>query len=493
MNAQPSPETLYAFLDQAGQFFEQALRASPAARRYLEARGLDAERIALFRVGYAPPGNALLKALGTDEHTRRLLHLTGLAPLQPGRVTAYDRFRNRLMFPIRDLRGRIQGFGGRRLDEKDQPKYINSSDQVVFRKGQTVYGLHERRLQGLEAGQAVVVEGYTDVIGLAQAGFPGAVAPLGTAITPAHFSWLFDQGFSQITICFDGDSAGRQAAWRGLERVLPQLRDSCPIRFAFLPNGQDPDDYVRRNGVEAFKTEILGNSLSTAAFIVRYQTEAPPVALRLDSCESRAALSERVGPIYAQLPPHSACRDALVAILGKAVGLPAERIVRHFPQTPRPASNAARMPRSPIELLLRLLIRKPALAETAGSCPDLSGLDDEGAGLLQRLLARALAQPDIPSHALLAETAEFADRRMMMRLLHPENGGKTDLLETRMSEKEIAREFCDGLRLLGERAEVKRRIARSIAQIDQRAPLPAPATRKAEPADSGTATHERRA
>ena len=491
MNAQPSAETLYAFLDKAGQYFEQALRASPAARQYLEARGLDAERVALFRIGYAPPGNALLQALGTDEHSRQLLHLTGLAPLKSGRLTAYDRFRNRLMFPIRDLRGRIQGFGGRRLDEKDQPKYINSSDQVVFRKGQTVYGLYERRLQGLEAEPAVVVEGYTDVIGLAQAGFGGAVAPLGTAMTPAHFSWLFEQGFSQITICFDGDDAGRLAAWRALERVLPELRDTCPIRFAFLPEGQDPDDYVRRNGVEAFRKEILESSLSTAEFIVRYQTGAPPMPLRLDSCESRAALSERVGPLYAQLPLDSTCRDELLAVLEPAVGLPAERIVKHFPQRPRQARTAARMPRSPVELLLRLLIRKPALAETAGASPDLSGLDDEDAGLLQRLLARARAQPDIPSHALLAEAAEIADRHLMTRLLHPGNGGGTDLLESRMSEEEIAREFCDGLRVLGERAELQRRIARNMAQFGKCPPAQVPPARQAQHAQSGIATHEK--
>ena len=210
------------------------------------------------------------------------------------------------MFPIRDCCGRIQGFGGRVFGADESApgkKYLNSSDQLAFRKGQTVYGLYERSQAAVDSSEIVVVEGYMDVIGLDQHGFPGAVAPLGTAITPAQFDWLFSQGMSAITLCFDGDSAGRAAAWRGFVRLLPDLIGAREIRFALLPDGQDPEDYIGQYGVDAFRDRVLGRCLSAGQFVVQQCADGLP----LDSVESKGMLADRVRQHYWNVPSGSAC------------------------------------------------------------------------------------------------------------------------------------------------------------------------------------------
>ena len=218
---------------------------------YLKGRGLDAPIIERFRIGYAPDSwNEILRRFGATDEARRALLAGGLiiereAP-RAGSDPWYDRFRDRIMFPIRDPRGRVLGFGGR-LMGAGEPKYLNSPETVLFRKGQELYGLHEIRLARTNLKRLVIVEGYMDVVRLHQADIAYAVATLGTATTPEHLKRVF-RLVNEVVFAFDGDRAGRGAAWRALQNVLPELREGREVRFLFLPDGQDPDSLVGREG-----------------------------------------------------------------------------------------------------------------------------------------------------------------------------------------------------------------------------------------------------
>lgn len=279
---QPTDSPLYPLLDAASEFYRQALRSHPtrkAAVDYLKGRGLSGEIARDFCLGFAPPGwDNLLKHLGADTLQQKVMIDAGLLIENAESGKRYDRFRDRVMFPIRDSRGRIIAFGGRVLGD-DKPKYLNSPETPVFHKGQELYGLYEARKHNRNLDEIIVVEGYMDVIALAQQGLRNAVATLGTATSEEHLKRLF-RVVPSVLFCFDGDQAGRKAAWRALESTLSNLQDGRRARFLFLPEGEDPDSLVRAEGTDAFKARINQHAQPLADyFFEQLGAEADPRSL----------------------------------------------------------------------------------------------------------------------------------------------------------------------------------------------------------------------
>ena len=310
--------TLSETLAKAAEHYRKQLKASPRAVDYLKARGLSGEIAARFGLGYAPEGwRALASAF--PRYDDPLLEESGLVISQAAEGAddadhkRYDRFRDRIMFPIRSVQGEVIGFGGRVLD-KGEPKYLNSPETPVFSKGRELYGLHEAR-QGLrQRGYALVVEGYMDVVALAQLGFPNAVATLGTACTAEHVQKLFR--FSEaVVFSFDGDAAGRRAAGRALEASLPFATDTRSIRFLFLPTEHDPDSFVREQGSAAFERLV-----EQAVPLSRQLLDAAAEGCELTSAEGRARLLANARPLWNALPD-GALKRQLLAELARLASL----------------------------------------------------------------------------------------------------------------------------------------------------------------------------
>ncbi|MDH3895499.1 MAG: DNA primase, partial [Chromatiales bacterium] len=259
-------DELFSLLDTIARHFQDCLKDSPTAVEYVKNRGIDGSTAKRFGIGYAPDGwsNVLDKFGKSTEAAQRLL-ATGMI-IEKDNGKHYDRFRDRIMFPIRDARGRTIGFGGRTLGD-GEPKYLNSPETVLFHKGRELYGLYEARQALRNIEQLVVVEGYMDAVALARHGIDFAVATLGTATTSDHLNRLF-QLTENVCFAFDGDRAGRKAAWRALENALPQIREGRQIRFMFLPEGHDPDSYVNEFGTDAF-LKALDEGLALSEFLIK--------------------------------------------------------------------------------------------------------------------------------------------------------------------------------------------------------------------------------
>ncbi|MDM8567528.1 DNA primase [Candidatus Halobeggiatoa sp. HSG11] len=285
---------LYKIMEQVAKYYRDQLRKSQTAINYLKKRGLTGEIARDFGLGYAPAGwDNLLKTFGDNAETRNNLLKTGLTT-QNESGKRYDRFRDRIMFPIQDRRGRIIAFGGRILDQS-KPKYLNSPETSLFQKGSELYGWYLARKKGV-LKTVIVVEGYMDVVALAQHGIYYAIATLGTATTVKHLTFLF-RNVSEIIFCFDGDEAGQKAAWRALETALPLLQGGRQIRFIFLPQNNDPDDLIRSEGLQAFNEHITqATSLSEFLFNTLQQQ------VDMNSIDGRAKLVELAKPLLNQLP-----------------------------------------------------------------------------------------------------------------------------------------------------------------------------------------------
>src|ERR1700733_15137425 len=266
---EPGSADLHDLMLRAARFFEQNLADNARAKAYVQRRGIDAQTCAKFSLGYAPDAwEALLKRFGTSEDERRRLLQVGLILERSAEKTSgfYDRFRDRLMFPIRDSRGRVIGFGGRIIDQ-GEPKYLNSPETPLFHKGKELYGLYEARQARADFKRLMIVEGYMDVVRLHQAGITYAVATLGTATTQEHLNKIF-RLTSEVVFCFDGDRAGRQAAWRALENSLGLARDGRELKFMFLPEGHDPDTLVAAEGAPAFENRLT-TALPLSEYLIR--------------------------------------------------------------------------------------------------------------------------------------------------------------------------------------------------------------------------------
>jgi DNA primase len=343
---------LYDVLGQAERFYRQELRNAPDAVAYLKNRGLSGEVARDFGIGYAPDAwDGVRKALA-DVSEARLLEAGLLIRNDNGRV--YDRFRGRVMFPIRDTRGRIIGFGGRILGGDGGPKYLNSPETEVFHKGRELYGLYEARRALRRLDRLLVVEGYMDVVALAQAGIANAVATLGTATTPEHFHKLYRYS-EEVVCCFDGDNAGRQAAWRALESALPVLKDGRQLRFMFLPEGEDPDTLVRARGKGAF-LELASHAEPAIEYLFAQLSEG----LDLGSLDHRARLASLAMPHIEKVPDGILRRlmsQRLSALTGLNSAGPAQPA---RPTMQRPGRSTARMT-ALTKRLLALLVQRPRL------------------------------------------------------------------------------------------------------------------------------------
>ena len=343
-SAPPVDQGLLDLMEKAAAWYREQLSSHPQARMcqdYLRQRGLDRNTVDAFQIGFAPPGwdnlgKALGRSPGSSTGLAERLVISGLM-IEKDDGKRYDRFRERLMFPIRDRRGRVIGFGGRAFGDA-KPKYLNSPESPVFHKGQELYGLHELIERREKPGQIVVVEGYMDVIALAQFGIGYAVAALGTSISAEHLRRLF-RITPNLVFCFDGDRAGREAAWRGLKVALPFMEEGRQLRFLLLPEGEDPDTLVRKGGSKAFDQRLAAaQPLSEYLFSeLRQQTD-------LSSPEGRARLAELAGPLITRLPD-GVYRHLVLERLGSLVDMAPrdlEGYLHHQPeQTPRSMAQMA--------------------------------------------------------------------------------------------------------------------------------------------------------
>ncbi|MDJ0088186.1 DNA primase [Pantoea allii] len=391
-------QSLYQLMENLNGFYQQSLQQSSAqsARDYLEHRGLSADIINHFAIGYAPAGwDNVLKRFGKQPEDRESLMEAGmLVSNDKGRV--YDRFRERVMFPIRDKRGRVIGFGGRVLGN-DTPKYLNSPETPVFHKGRQLYGLYEALKNHPEPKRLLVVEGYMDVVALAQFGVDYAVASLGTSTTAEHIQLLF-RSTDNVICCYDGDRAGREAAWRALETALPYMNDGRQLRFMFLPDGEDPDTLVRQEGKAAFEAR-MEQAMPLSSFL--FDSLLPQVDL--SSRDGKARLSTLALPLITQIPGET-LRIYLRQELGNKLGILDDSQLEKLMPKQAPGGSAPVAPplkRTTMRVLVALLIQNPQLATLVPSLDGLAESKMAGLPLFIELVARCNENPGLTTGQLL--------------------------------------------------------------------------------------------
>ena len=458
---------LYALLDAAAGWYQGELPRSAEAQAYCKKRGLDADTIARFRIGWAPAGyDGVIKALGNTPRRMELLTEAGMVASSE-RGSQYDRFRERLMFPILDRRGRVIAFGGRIIASapvvpEDQaagsagrtsaqgapPKYLNSPETPLFHKGRELFALWQVKQANPSLGRIVVVEGYMDVIALHQAGLPIAVATLGTATTPEHAEVLFRAAPDGV-FCFDGDRAGRAAAWKALESALPRLRDGRQAYFLFLPDGEDPDSLVRKEGRDGFDKRIREAMPLSDYFFGELSRD-----VEMSSLDGRARLAERARPLLARLPD-GAFRDLMAQELEKRSGaralLPAEPSARRALQRPMAVQ------RSLVRSAISLLLAQPGMADQVDKPYRFLLLDKPGVTLLAELLDLARARPGIHPATLVEQFAERPEYPSLQKLLAALSVGEPELQRT---------EFFDALARMEAQAITQRRDALTAKSRD---------------------------
>ena len=418
--AQDATRPLYAILEDAAGYYRQQLRSHPQADRaveYLKHRGLTGEVAARFGVGYAPPGwDNLVSALGTDQGAQTALLETGLCIARNENNGLYDRFRDRIQFPIHDRRGRAVGFGGRVLGA-ETPKYLNSPESAVFHKGQELYGLYEARKAVRHLERILVVEGYMDVVALAQFDINYAVATLGTATTAEHLERLY-RTVPEIVFCFDGDRAGRAAAWRALENTLPLLRDGREARFLFLPDGEDPDSLVRQIGKDAFEHRI-----TTADHLSDFLFDHLSDDLDITSIDGRARLVDQARPLLAKLPD-SIFRALLIERLAEIAQTNTRRLEGRLEKTAdtKPAAQTPsaaprrRGGKSPVREAIAMLLYQPSLAGDIKQLPFEKYAALPGVSLLVDLFELIQRQPELKTGAILEHWRGHDEARHLSKL-----------------------------------------------------------------------------
>ena len=313
-------DDLYTLMGKVATFYAEQLATSDRARAYAERRGLDAQIIDRFGIGYAPNAwSEVLKRFGASEASRQKLIETGLIIEREKGDGHYDRFRDRLMFPIRDARGRVIAFGGRVLDQ-GEPKYLNSPETPLFHKGRELYGLFEVRQNRAPLARLLVVEGYMDVVRLHQSGVSYAVATLGTSTTPEHLKRAF-RLVREVVFCFDGDRAGRAAAWRALQNALPEATAGRELKFLFLPDGEDPDSLVGKEGQAAFEARFTG-ALPLSEYLVTHLCES----IDISHADGKARFVAEARPLLERVPPGT-YRELLLDRLAEAIGVSAGRFM----------------------------------------------------------------------------------------------------------------------------------------------------------------------
>ena len=411
-------DSLFEVMEKVARFFADTLTTNPRAREYLARRGLEPETLKRFAIGYAPDSwNEVLRRFGATEETRRQLSDCGLiierdsdAPAPRGAERYYDRFRDRIMFPIRDARGRVIAFGGRVLD-KGEPKYLNSPETVLFHKGRELYGMYETRQSRAPLQRLLVVEGYMDVVRLHQAGVHYAVATLGTATTADHLKRVF-QLVSEVVFSFDGDRAGRAAAWRALQNALPEAIEGRELRFLFLPEGEDPDTLVGKEGRAAFESRLASEALPLSEYFVRELGER----VMTRGADGRAKVAQAARPLLLQVP-EGVYRRLLTERLAQAFGFQrtpegiAELLgIRIGTSAPAVESRQAGAGRgSLVRQAVRLLLHFPQIAADISEqrLHRIRALDEPGIDVLSALIDELRISP---AHSTAQVLERWRDR-----------------------------------------------------------------------------------
>jgi DNA primase len=425
-------EDLYKLLQSVVSFYSEALARDARARQYLTARAIGAPTIAQFAIGYARDSwNDVLRRFGGNDAARQQLLDAGLIIEREGGQGRdgerhYDRFRDRIMFPIRDARGRAIAFGGRIIDQ-GEPKYLNSPETTLFHKGRELYGLYEARQSRVALKRLLVVEGYMDVVRLHQAGIAYAVATLGTATTAEHLKRIF-RVVSEVVFAFDGDRAGRAAAWRALHNTLPEAREGREIRFLFLPEGHDPDTLIGAEGREGFEKRLAA-ALPLSEYLVREVS----TDIDLSHADGRARFAEAARPLVAKLA-HGLYRELVLERIAATIKLSSERLQELWSpagralktQAPQRSSAAARGLSAGRGSLVRQaivrLLQFPATAArvSAKERADLDRLHEPGIELLRELIDDLKRAPAQISAQVIERWADRPERESLEKLLQKE-------------------------------------------------------------------------
>ncbi len=424
----------YLLMESVTRYFQHQLKhhsQAPEVIEYLKGRGLSGDIVKAWDMGFAPPEwDSVLRTFGTDDHKQsRLLELKLITENDNKR--RFDFFRNRVMFPIRDKRGRVVGFGGRVMQD-DGPKYLNSPETPIFHKGFELFGLYQARKNNRKLDRLLVVEGYMDVVALSQFDIQYAVAALGTATTPEHIQAMF-KSTSEIVCCYDGDRAGREAAWRALENALPFLKDGVAMKFLFLPDGEDPDTMVRKIGKEAFE-ELLIDAVPLSKFFFDNLFKRHSVS----SNEGKAALKAEAVPLIEKIQGENQ-RELLMDDLEKLAGDINKRDEKKAIEN----ANSRKAPRkidfktpqkikqSPLRMLLRLLMDSPQLASECLNVKfaALKNTAISGMPLLIDLHAYCYANPKANTGMVLEAFRDHANIKHLAQLL------ESDLLSGNMNVK----------------------------------------------------------
>ncbi|MGH8120165.1 MAG: DNA primase [Gammaproteobacteria bacterium] len=467
---QENSTELYELMEMAIRFYSKQLREHPEAARaveYLKARGLSGQTAADFELGFAPSGwDNLISNMGkSDAALQRLLRIGLVINKEGGGY--YDRFRERIIFPIRDQRGRAIGLGGRVFGD-GTPKYLNSPETPIFHKGRELYGLYQARRKQKDLATLLVVEGYMDVLALAQYGIHNAVATLGTAVTPDHLERLF-KVCPQLVFCFDGDMAGQNAAWRALEIALPLIRDGRRVYFMFMPEGEDPDTYVRRHGAEKFTD--TANHVSLSDYLLNTLRQGIDVNTR----EGRALLAEKSFPLLGKLPA-GALQELLIKDLSVLCQLPPDSIKELLRgksassghknvlrNTTRSAVKHGHI--SLVSKAISMLLQHPAFGRDQALSGRLSGINDQGVDFLRELLQYISVHPETTCAGILEHWRDTKYELRLKELAVVEN----PLTEVAAEESALKNEFMDYISKIVENACKRQREIQSqnISSLDE--------------------------
>ncbi|MBI5448390.1 MAG: DNA primase [Gammaproteobacteria bacterium] len=431
----------YDVLNKTVQFYQQQLKNTKEAIHYLKSRGITGVLAKEYLLGFSPSAwDNLTSALGKDEQITQALLQTGLLiKKESGHV--YDRFRSRIMFPIRDVKGRVIAFGGRVLI-KEEPKYLNSPETPLFHKGRELYGLYEARHRSREIPYFIVVEGYMDVLALAQHGISYAVGTLGTATTAEHIVKLLKYT-KKLVFCFDGDRAGRDAAWRALQVALPFLSDGVQLAFMFLPQEEDPDSFIRTQGKEAFLAEVK-KAVSFADFIFRHLSESRDVS----TLDGKASLSHVITPLIDKIP-EGALKQLMYERLGRLLSLSTSQLralskkshvefSADLQKTKTATANSKRAMThlTPLRLSMALLLQYPLLRDSVPASLHVIAWTQAESELFREILALLSAQPDASAAQLLRHWEDKPEYMLISELLMKEHF---------IDESELEKEFVQVL------------------------------------------------
>ena len=402
---------LYQLMADITIFYQQQLRQHKNSQQvidYLKNRGLSGKTAQYFKIGYSPDGWDEVRkhfALNSDRE-KQLIDAGMLIAKEKG--GSYDRFRDRLMFPIHDRRGRVIGFGGRVLGN-EEPKYLNSPETPIFHKGKELYGLYQVKQAHKETQRILVVEGYMDVVALGQFGIDYAVASLGTSTTADHIQILF-RNTSEIVCCFDGDKAGREAAWRALENALPYIQDGRTLRFMFLAEGEDPDSLIQKEGKEAFEL-LIDQALPLSDFLFQHLLTQVDMGNR----DSKAKLAQLAIPLISKMP-ESVFRQMMKERMVVLLGVDEDGLKKLLPDPQKTTNNEKKQKITPMRLAISLLLQHPNVAYDIPEIPEFKEMSLPGLNLLNSLLEICRITPNMTTGQLLEHWREKPEYKQLNTL-----------------------------------------------------------------------------